>query len=559
MTPLTSGPAATSAVMSGPGGAGRGAVASRAGSPVIPSVTLPEFVLGQAHQRGDKRALVDATTGRTLTYRELAIDVRRVGAGLAAHGVQPGDVVALCAPNGIEFVVAWYAASMVGATLTTLNPAFRGEEITHLLCQARARWLVTSVELFEEKMHLCAAAAGVRQAFVLGAADRPPLGAIPFDSLYSEVDADVPAARVVPADVAFLPWSSGTSGLPKSVVLTHRNLVASLCQTRPVHRVGEDDIVIAALPLFHAFGFQVTLNLALLQGATVVILPRFELDAFLRAVQDHAVTRAEVVPPIVLALATSDHVDDFDLSSLRVVTAGAAPLDADLARACAARIGCRIKQGYGMTELGGSSHTAPDHGPDKPESIGPALPGVECRVIDNATGAEVGPGEPGELLIRCAAVMDGYLGNPAATAAMIDSDGWLHTGDVVTSDRDGWFRVTGRIKELIKYNGFQVAPAELEGVLLTHPAVGDAAVVRSPDEIAGEVPKAFIVLRGSATADELAGWLAERVAPYKRVRRIEFVDQIPKSASGKILRRLLVDQEHVSQERVCSLEGVMAR
>jgi acyl-CoA synthetase (AMP-forming)/AMP-acid ligase II len=505
MTPLTSGPAATPAVVPGRGGTGRDPVASQAGSPVIPSVTLPEFVLGQARQRGGKRALVDATTGRALTYRELAADVRRVSAGLAARGVQPGDVVALCAPNSIEFVVAWYAASMAGAILTTLNPAFRSEEITQLLRQARVRWLVTSVELFEGKMHLCAVAAGVRQTFVLGAADRPPMGAIPFDSLRSEIDTDVPAVRVVPADVAFLPWSSGTSGLPKSVVLTHRNLVASLCQTRPVHQVREDDIVIAALPLFHAFGFQVTLNLALLQGATVVILPRFELDAFLTAVQDHAVTRAEVVPPIVLALATSDRVDDFDLSSLRVVMAGAAPLDADLAHACAARIGCRIKQGYGMTELGGCSHTAPDHGPDKPASIGPVLPGVECRVIDHATGAEVGPGEPGELLIRCAAVMDGYLGNPAATAAMIDADGWLHTGDVVTFDRDGWFRVTGRTKELIKYKGFQVAPAELEGVLLTHPAVGDVAVVRSPDEVAGEVPKAFIVLRGRASADELAG------------------------------------------------------
>jgi acyl-CoA synthetase (AMP-forming)/AMP-acid ligase II len=559
MRPLISGPAATSAVVRIPGGAGRGAVAGKADSPLIPSVTLPEFVLGQADQRGDKRALVDATTGRTLTYRELAIDVRRVGAGLAAHGVQPGDVVALCAPNSIEFVVAWYAASMAGAILTTVNPAFRGEEITQLLRQARARWLVTSAELFEEKVRLCAVAAGVRQTFVLGAADRPPMGAVPFDVLRSETHAGVAAVRVIPTDVAFLPWSSGTSGLPKGVVLTHRNLVASLCQTRPVHQVGEDDVVIAALPLFHAFGFQVTLNLSLLQGATVVILPRFELDAFLSAVQDHAVTRAEVVPPIVLALVTSDRVDAFDLSSLRVVTAGAAPLDGDLARTFAARIGCRLKQGYGMTELGGSSHIAPDHGPGKPESIGPALPGVECRVIDNVTGAEVGPGEPGELLIRCAAVTEGYLGNPAATAEMIDADGWLHTGDVVTVDPDGWFRVTGRIKELIKYKGFQVAPAELEGLLLTHPAVGDAAVVRSPDEMAGEVPKAFIVLRGNASADELVGWLADRVAPYKRVRRVEFVDQIPKSASGKILRRLLVEREHLAQERARGDEAVMAR
>jgi acyl-CoA synthetase (AMP-forming)/AMP-acid ligase II len=559
MSPVTSGPAATPAIVSGRDGAGRVAVASTTDSLVIPGVTLPEFVLGHARGRGDKRALVDATTGRTLTYRELAIDVRRGSTGLAAYGVQPGDVVALCAPNSIEFVVAWYAASMAGAILTTLNPAFRGEEITHLLREARARWLVTSVELFEEKMRPCAVAAGVRQTFILGAADPSPTGAIPFASLYSEIDADVPAVRIGPADVAFLPWSSGTSGLPKSVVLTHRNLVASLCQTRPVHQVGEDDVVIAALPLFHAFGFQVTLNLALLQGATVVILPRFELGAFLRTVQDYAVTRAEVVPPIVLTLATSDRVDDFDLSSLRVVTAAAAPLDGDLARAFAARIGCRIKQGYGMTELGGSSHTAPDHGPDKPESIGPALPGVQCRVIDTATGAEVDPGQPGELLIRCAAAMAGYLGNRAATRAMIDADGWLHTGDVVTVDTDGWFRVTGRIKELIKYKGFQVAPAELEGVLLTHPAVDDAAVVRSPDEVAGEVPKAFIVRRGSVSADELVGWLGERVAPYKRVRRVEFVDQIPRSAAGKILRRLLVEQEHVTQERARVYEGVMAR
>lgn len=546
MKPVTSGPAATSAVVSGRGEAGRGAVASKADSLVIPSATLPEFVLGQGHQRGDKRALVDATTGRTLTYRELAIDVRRVGAGLAAHGVQPGDVVALCAPNSIEFVVAWYAASTVGATLTTLNPAFQGEEITQLLRQARARWLVTSVELFEEKVRLCAVAAGVRQTFVLGAADRSPIGAIPFASLRSEINAEVPAVRVGSADVAFLPWSSGTSGLPKSVVLTHRNLVASLCQTRPVHQVGEDDVVIAALPLFHAFGFQVTLNLALLQGATVVILPRFELDAFLRAVQDHAVTRAEVVPPIVLALATSDRVDEFDLSSLRVVTAGAAPLDGDLARTFAARIGCRLKQGYGMTELGGSSHIAPDHGPDKPESIGPALPGVECRVIDNVTGAKVGPGEPGELLIRCAAVMDGYLGNPAATAAMIDADGWLHTGDVVTVDPDGWFRVTGRIKELIKYKGYQIAPAELEALLLTHPAITDAAVIPIPDEEAGEVPKAFVVASQSITPEEVARFVAERVAPYKKVRAVEIVEEIPKSPAGKILRRVLIDRERAA-------------
>ena len=526
-----------------------GVIGSEADHPVIPSVTLPEFVLGGVHQRGDKRALVDAMTGRSLSYRELAIAVGRVGAGLAAQGVRAGDVVALCAPNSIEFVVAWYAASTIGAILTTLNPLLTGEEITHLLRQSGARWLVTTAEQFDAKTRSCAIAAGVRKTVLVGAAEEEILGAIRFESLCSDIGAEIPTVRVDAGDVAFLPCSSGTTGLPKSVVLTHHNLVTSLCQTRLVHNVREEDVVIAVLPLFHVFGFQVTLNLALLQGATVVILPRFDLDAFLLAVQNHAVSRAEVVPPIVLALATSDRVDAFDLSSLRVVMAGAAPLGADLARACAARIGCRIKQGYGMTELGGSSHIAPDDGFDRPESIGPALPGIECRVIDYATGADVGPDEPGELLIRSAAATRCYLDNPDATAATIDADGWLHTGDIVTVDPDGWFQVTDRIKELIKCKGFQVAPAELEKVLLTHPAVGDAAVVRTPDGGAGEVPKAFVVLHGTASHDELIKWVAERVAPYKRVRRVEFVDHIPKSPSGKILRRLLIEHEQATNER----------
>lgn len=200
-----------------------------------------------------------------------------------------------------------------------------------------------------------------------------------------------------------------------------------------------------------------------------------------------------------------------------------------------------------MTELGGGTHIAPDDGPDRPDCIGPALPGVECRVVDYLTGAEVGPGEPGELLIRSPGAMRCYLDNPHATAATIDAEGWLHTGDIVTVDAEGWYRVTDRIKELIKYKGFQVAPAELEEILLRHPAVADAAVVRSPDELAGEVPKAFIVLRAPASADELLAWVAERVAPYKRVRRVEFIDQIPRSASGKILRRLLIEREQSAQ------------
>jgi acyl-CoA synthetase (AMP-forming)/AMP-acid ligase II len=352
--------------------------------------------------------------------------------------------------------------------------------------------------------------------------------------------------------VALLPTSSGTTGLPKSVELTHRNLVASLGQTWLVHHVAEDDVVMAALPLFHIYGLQITLNLALLAGATVIIVPRFGLDVFLRAVQDYGITRAEVVPPMVLGLATAAAADDYDLSSLRLLTSAAAPLGADLARACAQRLGCRVKQAYGMTQVSGGTHIAPDDGPDRPDSIGPALPGVECRIVDPGTGAELPAGQPGELLVRTAGAMCGYLGDPGATAATVDAAGWVHTGDIVTAGQDGWFHVADRVKELIKYKGYQVAPAELEAVLLAHPAVADAAVVRKLDAMAGEVPKAFVVLKAPATAQELMAWVAERVAGYKRVRQVEFTDSIPRSPAGKILRRLLVEHDATAASQVGS-------
>jgi acyl-CoA synthetase (AMP-forming)/AMP-acid ligase II len=511
---------------------------------VIPDLTLPDFIFERARAHARRRALVDATTGHALTYVEFEAEVKRVAGGLAALGVQPRDVVALCAPNGVEFVIGWYAASSLGAIVTTLNPILAGEEMTHLLRQAGARWLLAGAALFEARLRDCARAAGIRHTVTFGADDEQPADTTSFSRLPR-----LPAVSIRGADhrdTAFLPFSSGTSGLPKTVMLTHRNLVASLCQMLPVQGVTGDDVVIAALPLFHLFAFQVTLNLSLAQGATVVLLPRYEFDGFLSALEQFSVTRAEVVPPILFALTRSDRTLDFDLSSLRVLMVGAAAVEERLARACGARLGCRVKQCYGMTELGGCTHIAPDTGPDKPDSVGPILPGVECRVIDVETAADVTPGEPGELLVRCAAATAGYLDNPAATAATIDADGWLHTGDIVTVDEDGWFRVTGRIKELIKYKGFQVAPAELEGLLLTHPAVADAAVVPSPDEVAGEVPKAFVVLRRAASGDELIAWAAARVAPYKRIRRIEIIDEIPRSPSGKILRRILVERDRVA-------------
>ena len=513
--------------------------------PTIPDLTLPQFVLCSAYRRGSKRALVDAATGQEISYAGLADAVQEVGAGLSARGLHPGDVLALCAPNSIEFAVAWFAAASIGAIVTTVNPQCTRDEIVRQLRQAGARWLVTTAGPTEQKLRGVTAETAITETIVTG---DHAAGTIPFWSLRATAHAS--AGPVSASDVVLLPTSSGTTGLPKSVELTHRNLVASLGQTWLVHQVAEDDVVIAALPLFHIYGLQITLNLALLAGATVIILPQFGLDAFLRAVQDHGITRAEVVPPMVLGLANAAIVDDYDLSSLRLLTSAAAPLGADLARACAQRLRCRVKQAYGMTEVSGGTHIAPDAGPDHPDSIGPALPGVECRIVDPGTGAELRPGQPGELLVRTAGAMRGYLGDPEATAATIDAAGWVHTGDIVAADQDGWFYVADRVKELIKYKGYQVAPAELEAVLLTHPAVADTAVVRKPDAMAGEAPKAFVVLKAPATAQELMAWVAERVAGYKRIREVEFTHSIPRSPAGKILRRLLVEQDAITAHRL---------
>ena len=275
-------------------------------APAIPDLTLPEFVLGAAYRRGSKRALVDAATGQEVSYADLADAVREVGAGLSARGMRPGDVLALCAQNSIEFAVAWYAAASIGAIVTTVNPQCTGDEIARQLRQTGARWLVTTAGPTEQKLRGVLAETAIAETIVIG---DHAAGTIPFWSLRATAHGQ--AEPVSASDLALLPTSSGTTGLPKSVELTHRNLVASLCQTWLVHQVAEDDVVMAALPLFHIYGLQITLNLALLAGATVIILPRFGLDPFLRAVQDHGITRAEVVPPMVLGLATAAAVDDY--------------------------------------------------------------------------------------------------------------------------------------------------------------------------------------------------------------------------------------------------------
>jgi acyl-CoA synthetase (AMP-forming)/AMP-acid ligase II len=509
----------------------------------IPDVSFTDFVLARAGELGDKPALIDAASGGTITYAQLVESVRAVASGLAERGFGKGDVFAHYAPNLPEYAVAFHAVASVGGVNTTANPQLTAEELSSQLKDSGARLLVTVPELLE-RATAAARSSGLEEIFVYGDAK----DAEPFESLRSAGEA--PKVAIDPAnDLVALPYSSGTTGLPKGVMLTHRNLVANICQDTFERRREQwaDDRVIAVLPFFHSYGLVWLMNLPVYCGATVVTMSRFDLREFLRVIQDYRITIAYVVPPIVLALVKHPLVDEFDLSSLDLVGCGAAPLSAELEMACGRRLGCRIAQGYGLTETGPTTHRVTyDLAGQMPGEVGPLVPNTESRIVDVLTGEDAAAGRPGELLIRGPQVMKGYLNSPQATALTIDSDGWLHTGDVARIEENGALRIVDRIKELIKYKGHQIAPAELEALLLTHPAITDAAVIPLADEEAGEVPKAFVVTNGSITPEEVSQFVADHVAPYKKVRAVEIIDEIPKAPSGKILRRVLIDRERAA-------------
>jgi acyl-CoA synthetase (AMP-forming)/AMP-acid ligase II len=507
----------------------------------VPEIPLTPFVLSRARALNNKPALIDGVTGRATSYAELDDAVRRVASSLAARGFRKGDVLAIFSPNTVEYPVAFHAVSLLGGVVTTLNPLCTAEEVAKQLADSRAKYLVASPALIERAREACIHL-NQCELFVFGEAE----GATSFAELYAG-DGRVPEVEIdVREDLVALPYSSGTTGESKGVMLTHYNLVANLRQIEGTDHALPTDTLVCVLPLFHIYGLSVIMNFGLSQGATLVVLPRFDLDALLCVIEKYRVTMAHVVPPIMLALAKHPSIKQHDLSSLHTVFSAAAPLGEQLAREVSERLGCLVMQGYGMTETGPATHMAPhDPGRVKLGSVGLPVPNTECQIIDIETGTELNANEEGEICVRGPQVMKGYLNRPDATAATIDADGWLHTGDIGYADSDGHFFIVDRKKELIKYKGFQVAPAELEALLLTHPSVADCAIIPAPDEEAGEEPKAFVVLRQgrAATGEELMAFVAAHVAPHKKVRRVEFVEQIPKSPSGKILRRVLVARE----------------
>ncbi|MEV0372308.1 4-coumarate--CoA ligase family protein [Streptomyces sp. NPDC050636] len=514
----------------------------------VAPVELPihEAVLGRAQEYGDRPALIDGLDGTTLSYARLDHFSRRIAAALAAAGVRKGEVLALHSPNSVAFPAVFYAASRCGAAVTTVHPLATEGEFAKQLRDSGARWIVTVAALLDTARGAAHQAGGIAEIIVC---DRAPGHRSVLD-LVGSTDPE-PSVTLDPAhDLAALPYSSGTTGTPKGVMLTHRNIATNLAQVAPLVTAGAEDRVLAVLPFFHIYGLTALMNAPLRNGATVVVLPRFDLERFLAAIAEHRITAVYVAPPIVLALAKHPLVSAYDLSSLQYIVCSAAPLDAELAAACSRRLGLPpIMQAYGMTELSPATHAVPLGAPNPPPgAVGKLLPNTEMRIVSTETGDDQPAGETGEILIRGPQVMKGYLGRPTETAAMIDADGWLRTGDIGHTDGDGWLYVVDRAKELIKYKGYQVAPADLEALLLTHDAIADAAVIGVVDGDGNEVPKAFVVRQRGArlSEDDVIAYVAGQVAPYKKVRRVEFLDSVPRATTGKILRRELRARERSS-------------
>ncbi len=500
----------------------------------IPDIPITELVLRRAVEMADQPAIHDVGSGRGYSFGELSHMIKAFAGGLQAKGFGPGDTLAIMAPNVPEYAVVFHGVAVAGGTNTTINPTYTADEIRHQLQDSKATILVT-IETFLEAARAAIEGTSVTEIVTMDSVE----GTTPLTALLGD---PIEQVEVDPADhVVVLPYSSGTTGLPKGVMLTHRNLVANIVQCEPVLTYEKGEVAIAALPFFHIYGMQVLMNGLLANGVRVLCMPRFDLVEALETIQKEKVTRFFAVPPMVLALAKHPIIDEYDLSSLTMVFSGAAPLGGELAMEASKRIDCEVVQGYGMTELSPVSHATPS-GNFKSGSSGITVANTRCRLVD-ADGNDQDVGGRGELWVQGPQVMKGYLENDEATRNTIDDEGWLHTGDVAEVDEDGHFFIVDRVKELIKYKGFQVPPAELEALLLTHPKIADAAVIGILDDEAGELPKAFVVVAPDQelTAEEVQEFVAEKVASYKKIRIVEFIDEIPKSASGKILRRFLRD------------------
>jgi len=501
-----------------------------------------DLILETCRRVPQKTALVDASCNRQICYAEYGEKVEALARGLVAAGLRPGEIVAIYLPNSWEFAVTYHAATLAGAVPTLLNPAYREREVRYQLENSGAVFLITNGPNIEG-----ISLAGLPNLRRVYATRQSAAGGEAFAELLRPVTATLPAPDQ-PSDraLAALPYSSGTTGLPKGVMLSHHNLVANVFQLVGPHAssFSAQDHFLGFLPLYHIYGLNVLLNPALTLGATLVLMPRFNVPQLAALLVEEGITMMPTVPPALNALCQAAEAGQFPKQHrLRWVKSGAAPLAPELARRFTDLTGVLVCQGYGMTEASPVTHVGYLE-PElyRPDSIGRPVAETECRVVaDDDTEAPAG--ERGELVMRGPQFMLGYWKEPQATAAAL-RDGWYWSGDIVQRDAEDFYYVVDRRKEMIKYKGFPVAPAEIEAVLLEHPAVRDCGVVGRSDAAAGEIPVAFVVLRdefkdGNGLREKLCGFVAERLTNYKQPREVHFVDAIPKTASGKILRREL--------------------
>jgi len=425
----------------------------------IPEIALTPFVLHRANQLAGKPALIDGLSGRAITYSQFASRVRHTAKSLASRGYRKGDVFAIYSSNLPEYVIAFHAIAAIGGIVTTVNPRRTADELAHQLNDSGAKCLITASQFSEKALaavHRSEGRSNVREIFAFDHAG----GALPFVELFESVmePSEAPTNALIDPrnDLAALPYSGGVADSPKGVMRTHYSLVANLCQFDAVSRVDESDVVIGVVPFFHTYGMFTLMMHALRRGASVVTLPRFDPEPFLRAVEVYRVTKAYLAPPIVLALARHPMIDRFDLSSLDLIAAGSGPQDENVALECERRLRCPVRQGYGMAEFGPVNNVNNDpDGASRRRSVGRLLPNIEARIVDLETGEELGVNQQGELCFRGPHLMAGYLNRPEETALAIDSEGWLRTGAVGYVDDAGYFYVVGRTRRPINIRRYR--------------------------------------------------------------------------------------------------------
>ncbi|XP_072991962.1 4-coumarate-CoA ligase 1-like [Typha latifolia] len=505
------------------------------------NLALHDYCFEHLEARRDRPCLIDGATDTVLSYGEVDLLSRRAAAGLHRLGLRRGQTLMLLLPNSTEFALAFLAASRLGAAATTSNPLYTPAEIAKQATASAAAFIITE-PCFVTKVE------SLNIPIITIGDGETPNGCVAFSEVLAADESSAPEVDVSPTDVVALPYSSGTTGLPKGVMLTHRGQVTSVAQQvdgdNPNLYFSEEDVILCVLPLFHIYSLNSVLLCGLRAGAAILIMKRFDAVKLTELVEKYRVTVAPFVPPIVVELAKNHAVDRYDLSSIRIVMSGAAPMGKELQDTLRAKIpNAKLGQGYGMTEAGPVLSMclafAKEPFEVKSGSCGTVVRNAELKIVDPETGLSLPRNQPGEICIRGKQIMKGYLNDPEATHRTIDKEGWLHTGDVGFVDDDDEIFIVDRLKELIKYKGFQVAPAELEAMLIANAKIADAAVVPMKDDLCGEIPVAFIVKSNGSdiTEDEIKQYISKQVVFYKRLHKVFFVESIPKAPSGKILRK----------------------